>query len=102
MLANATRLCGAKFGVLNLYDGEAFSNAAYHGVPDALRTRLHELIRPHPESGLAEIARTRQVVQIDDVRARTPYLEGSPSVVWLVDEGGARTLLLVPMLKDDE
>ena len=72
MLANATRLCGAKFGILNLYDGEAFTNAAFHGVPEALHARLHELIRPHPRSGLAEIARTRQVVQIEDITARLP------------------------------
>ena len=102
MLANATWLCGAKFGILNLYDGEAFSNTAFHGVPEALHTRLHEKIDPHPASGLAEVARTRQVVQIDDVRARTPYLEGSPAVVALADLGGARTLVIVPMLKDDE
>jgi GAF domain-containing protein len=102
MLANATRLCGAKFGILNLYDGEAFSNTAFHGVPEALHTRLHEKIHPHAESGLAEVARTRQVVQIDDVRARTPYLEGSPAAVALADLGGARTLVIVPMLKEDE
>jgi two-component system, NtrC family, sensor kinase len=102
MLANATRLCGAKFGILNLYDGEAFTNAAFHGVPEALHARLHELIRPHPRSGLAEIARTRQVVQIEDITARLPYRERSPAVVALADLGGARTLLLVPMLQDDK
>src|SRR4249919_1907095 len=95
MLANATLLCGAKFGILNLYDGEAFTNAAFHGVPEALHARLHELIRPHPRSGLAEIARTRQVVQIEDITARLPYRELSPAVVALADLGGARTLLLV-------
>ena len=102
MLANATQLCGAKFGILNLYDGEAFTNAAFHGVPEALHVRLHELIRPHPRSGLAEIARTRQVVQIEDITARLPYRELSPAAVALADLGGARTLLLVPMLKDDK
>src|SRR5262245_8222710 len=102
ILAHATRICGAKFGILDLYDGEAYSNAALYGVPDALHTRLHEKIRPHPESGLAEVARTRQVVLIDDIRARTPYLEGSPAAVALADLGGARTLVVVPMLKDYE
>src|SRR5262245_26809238 len=50
ILANATRLCGAKFGILDLYDGEAYSNAALYGVPEALHAR--QKIRPHPESGL--------------------------------------------------
>ena len=75
ILANATRLCGAKFGILNLYDGEAYTNAAFHGVPEALLTRPQQVIRPHPQSGLAEVARNRQVVQIDDVRTRTPTLK---------------------------
>src|SRR5262249_39842202 len=35
MLANAVRLCGAKFGTLNLYDGEAYRNVALHNVPPA-------------------------------------------------------------------
>ena len=63
---------------------------------------LHELIRPHPRSGLAEIARTRQVVQIEDITARLPYRELYPAAVALADLGGARTLLLVPMLQDDK
>ena len=45
ILANATRLCGAKFGILNLYDGEAYTNAAFHGVPEALLTRPQQVIR---------------------------------------------------------
>src|SRR6516165_4796324 len=35
MLANATRLCEAKFGTLYLYDGEAFHTASLHNAPPA-------------------------------------------------------------------
>jgi len=49
MLANATRLCDAKFGILNLYDGRAFSNDAFYGVPPAFEARRNELIHPHRE-----------------------------------------------------
>src|SRR5262249_39079321 len=42
MLANATRLCGAKFGTLNLYDGEAFHIVAVHNVPSAFAAIRHE------------------------------------------------------------
>ena len=66
------------------------------------RRGCNELIRPHPRSGLAEIARTRQVVQIEDITARLAYRERDPAAVALADLGGARTLLLVPMLKDDK
>jgi GAF domain-containing protein len=33
ILTNATRLCGAKFGTLNLYDGEVFHRSASYNVP---------------------------------------------------------------------
>ncbi|MGA9500054.1 MAG: histidine kinase, partial [Pseudolabrys sp.] len=35
ILANATRLCGAKFGTLYLRDGNAFRAAAFHNAPAA-------------------------------------------------------------------
>ena len=102
MLANATRLCDAKFGTLNLYDGDAFRIMAVHNVPPAFaETRLHKLIHPHPGGGHAELIRTKQVVHIEDIRARQPYIEGDPAVVAVSDLGGARSIVLVPMLKED-
>src|SRR6266853_5042214 len=56
MLENAVRICEAKFGTLNLYDGEAYRIVAYHDVPPAFaETQGHDPIRPHPKSGLAEV-----------------------------------------------
>ena len=54
------------------------------------------------KSGLGTLARTRQVVHIEDVRAQAPYLEGNPAVVALADLAGARTLLIVPMLRENQ
>src|SRR5262249_48551499 len=103
MLENAVRICEAKFGTLNLYDGEAYRIVAYHDVPPAFaEAQGHDLIRPHRQSGLAEVATTKQVVHIDDLRAQPPYLEGDPSVRAISDLGGARTIVLVPMLKENE
>ena len=102
MLANATRLCDAKFGTLNLYDGDAFRIVAVYNVPSAFtETRLHELIHPHPRGGHAELLKTKRVVHIEDIRVRPAYLEGDPAVVAVSDLGGARTIVLVPMLKED-
>jgi signal transduction histidine kinase len=103
ILANATRLCDAKFGSLSLYDGEAFRYAAAYNVPaEYADMRLREAgWRPHPRSGAAKMARTKQPVQVNDLRASPAYLEGDWNVRAIVDIGGARTLLLVPMLKDD-
>ena len=79
VLENATRLCDAKFGTLNLYHGEIFRNVALYNVPSAyLETELHEVIRPHPKSGHAHMVRTKQVVHIEDLTAMPPYREGDP------------------------
>ena len=100
-LARATRLCGAEFGVLNLDDGNILRMAAVYNVPPALAATQNVPFRVHPQSGQAEIRRTKQVVHIDDIRAMPPYLEGDPRLVALADLGGARTTLAVPMLKED-
>src|SRR5262245_43913733 len=103
LLANATRLCGAKFGILNLYDGDSFRTVAFHNAPPAyVAARSGRPFRPHPESGLGYVERSRQIAHIEDVRARRVYLEGDPVVVALADLAGARTLLIVPMLTENE
>jgi GAF domain-containing protein len=101
MLENATRLCGAEFGTLNLCEGGAFRTVAVHNVPPALAAIIqHVPFRDHPKSGRAEVRRTRQAVQMDDIRAMPPYLERDPRLVAFADLGGARTTVAVPMLKD--
>jgi adenylate cyclase len=104
ILANATRLCGAKFAGLSLYDGEALRYAAHYNVPpEYADMRLRErLFRPHPLGGVAEVTRTKQPVQINDLRTSPPYLEGDPALRAIVDMGGARTMILIPMLKDEK
>src|SRR5258705_11595550 len=57
---------------------------------------------PHPEGGLGQVIRTKQVAPIADVRNNPAYLEGSPVIVALSDLAGARTLVAVPMLRDAE
>src|SRR6202011_4137008 len=103
MLENATRICGANFGTMNLYDGESFRNVALYNVPPAYAAaQTHMLVQPHPQSGLGTVARTHQVVHIEDVRTQPPYLEGSPNVVAMADLAGARTIVIVPMLRENE
>jgi GAF domain-containing protein len=106
MLANATRLCDAKFGLLNLYDGDSFRQVAFHNVPSAYaETRGVETFRtfrPPPGSGHAEVLRTKEVAHIDDLRSMPPYREGIPLIVAFVDLTGARTFLIAPMIKENE
>jgi signal transduction histidine kinase len=103
MLENATRICGARFGTLTLYEEGGFRTVALYNAPQAfVDTRLHNVIRPHPESGLGTVERTHQTVHIDDIRTQAPYIEGNPNVRALADLAGARTLVIVPMLRDSE
>src|SRR5262245_53255593 len=102
MLESATRICGAKFGMLNLYDGDNFRPMAFHNLPPGYVEARSKPFRPHPESGLGYVERTKQVAHMEDIRARRPYFEGDPVVVALADLAGARTLLIVPMLKENE
>jgi signal transduction histidine kinase len=103
MLENATRICGAKFGTMTLYDEGGFRTVALYNAPQAYAdTQLYKLIRPHRESGLGTVERTHQTVHIADIRTQPPYIEGNPHVRALADLAGARTLVLVPMLKENE
>jgi signal transduction histidine kinase/putative methionine-R-sulfoxide reductase with GAF domain/HAMP domain-containing protein len=103
MLENATRVCGANFGVMNLWDGEKINIAADHNVPPAFAALRQGMpVRPHPDSPLGTVVRTHQVAHAHDMRNNPAYLAGTPNVVGLVDIAGARTIVVVPMLKEDE
>jgi len=103
MLENATRICGATFGTMNLYEQGGFHTVSLYNAPEAYAaTQLHQLIQPHPQSGLGTIERTHQTFHIDDIRTQPPYLDGNPNVRALADLAGARTLVIVPMLKENE
>ena len=102
MLANATRICEAKFGVLALSEGDAFRTVALHGAPPAYAEarRREPVIRPGLETGIGRAASTRQPVQIADIRAEPAYIN-DPQRFAILDLAGARTMLNVPMLKED-
>jgi signal transduction histidine kinase len=103
MLENATRICGANFGALNLFDGEAFEPVAHFNTPPEFRAaRLNVRFRPHPESGHGRVALRKEVLQIADLRESRAYLDGSPNVVSITDVAGARSMVIVPMLKEAE
>jgi len=103
MLESATHICGAKFGMLYLYEGDCFRCAAHHNVPPAMaeHRRLHPVFRPGPNTGLGRVAATKQTAHISDVTAEQAYIEGDPTLVMGVKLGGYRTVLSVPMLKEN-
>jgi two-component system, NtrC family, sensor kinase len=104
MLANAVRICDAKFGFMNRYDGDTWKIAAVHGAAPAYTEYLQQrgYKQPGPETVVARIARTKQMVHITDLAASRGYAERDPVVAAAVELGGVRTLFGVPMLKEDE
>ncbi len=104
ILANATRLCEASYGTLWLCEGDAFRAVALHGALPAAYTaeRRRGVFRPHPDGPLARAARTRQTVQVADMREEQAYLDRVPIAVTAVELGGIRTLVAVPMLKENQ
>src|SRR6516162_9678019 len=103
MLANAIRLCEAKFGNLYLHEGGALRVVASHNVPRAFaEARRRGPIHPAPGGDFAKLIRTKQTVQTADLAATRPYAERVPAVVDAVELGGVRTVVVVPMLKNND
>src|SRR5262249_20939549 len=104
MLANAVRICEAKFGVLYRKEGDRFRMVAAHDVPSAFAEARNKrgLFRPAPGSPADEVIKARATVQIANVAATRPYVERHPTIVEAVELGGVRTSVTAPMLKDNE
>src|SRR5262245_66663872 len=77
MLANAVRLCEAKFGTLYLYEGGgAFRMVATHNMPPAYASaRRRGPHQPHPDTPRARVINTKQPAQIADLAATQGYAE---------------------------
>ncbi len=103
MLENATRICEAKFGNLLLYDGNAFRVAAMHGALPAWTElwRRDPVIRGGPNHPHRRLAATKRLQHITDFSKEQAYVERDPPAVWLAEVAGARTVVLVPMLKEN-
>ena len=97
MLENATRICEAKFGVMQVLEGDGLRAVSFHDVPAAYAEAMRRdpVFRPVAGHPLDRVASTKQAVHIPDVTAEQ-RLRG-----WIVELAGARTLLCVPMLKDN-
>jgi GAF domain-containing protein len=104
MLERAVRLCGAKFGNIYRWDGEALHILASHNTPvafaDAVRRSPY---RPYPHSPIGRMVADRTVAHIVDVTTEEVYLaQRDPVALSAVALGGIRTLLGVPLLNKRE
>src|SRR5262245_33564374 len=97
MLANATRICEAKFGTLFRYENGAFQAVAVLNVPQAL-AEFHQKrgsFQPPAGSPLDRLLHTGGVIYTADEAAE--QFPGAPARL-----GGARSLIAVPMLKENK
>jgi GAF domain-containing protein len=103
MVENATRVCGAKFGTMNLVEGDIIRRVASYNVPPAYADAPEtQSFRPHPKSALGQAIKTKQAAHTEDLRTSPAYLQGDPAVVSLAEIAGARTLITAPMLNGAE
>jgi GAF domain-containing protein len=104
MLTNAVRICEAKFGTMVRAEEGGYRVVAMHGPPPAYAAerRRNPMLRIGPTNPLARIAASKQLLHITDITLDQAYLDRDPAFVVLADDAGARTLLMVPMLKEDK
>src|SRR5262249_22192081 len=99
----ATRICEAKFGALFLAEGDAFRTVALYGAPPAFAEarRREPLLSANPGTAIGRVAATKRTVQIADIRSEAAYRD-DPTRSDVLNLPGPRTMLNVPMLKEDE
>jgi GAF domain-containing protein len=105
MLAKATELCEASYGAMWLREEDSYRTAAIHGdlpEPFVEQWRSEVAYRPAADVPLARAIETRQAAQVADMRESSSYLAGDPLPVSAVEVAGIRTLIAVPMLKENE
>ncbi len=104
MLEKAVRICGAKFGNVYRLSGDAFNLVVAHNTPPAFaEARRSGPNRIEANALAARMLATKSAVQLTDVASSPGYLDRSDSgAVATVDLGGVRTVLLVPMLKEND
>jgi signal transduction histidine kinase len=106
ILGNATRICEAQFGTIYRSEGDAVRCVGMHNVPKAFaeERRCNPVIRPDPATVFGRALATKRPAQIADIRdeIRSSDVPSGYTGTQLAKLAGARTVLAVPMLKDDE
>ena len=103
MLESATRICEANFGAMFRLENGAVRMVTQLRMPE----RLSQFLQKHPDSfgplhPWSRLIQSRRTLHIADYSNDRAYLERDPVAIAGVELGGLRTLLAVPMLKDDE
>src|SRR5262249_35032440 len=100
MLSKALRLCEAAFGVLWTYDGEVVHPAARSGLPPAFAEFLAQRSHQVGSNALRALQRGDPMVHLVDAMATESYRSGDPLRRAMVDLGGGRAMLAVPLRRE--
>src|SRR6516165_7663714 len=96
LLVNATRICEAGFGVLALFDGRDLRHASSHNLPPSFVEEMRPQTVVPRDAIVWRVVETKQVVHFPDVARVEAYVK-----VPLVRHGGVRSVIAVPMLKEN-
>ena len=103
MLENAVRICDAKFGNIYRWDGQSLHLMASHNVPAAFAgARARSPSRPSHETPTGRMITSKAFVHVPDLAAEPAYAARDPWIVDGVELARVRTLLVVPMLKEND
>ena len=102
ILENATRICEAKFGNLWLREADKFRIVAIHGGSAEYREYLfaEPSVAPDAQDAVSRVISRREVIQVHDISKAPTY--GMRVRIATIKIAKARTLVWVPMLKDNE
>jgi len=101
ILEKARRLCGAEFGTLMVRDGALVRALAAHGVPEAFAEILKRGAEPGPGNPAARLIGGEPLLHISDLAVFAAQIPDDPIARAAVELGGVRTVLFVPLRKDD-
>jgi signal transduction histidine kinase len=105
LLANAMRLCEASHGVVWLREGDGFRSAAFRGTLPKAFVDLWQpgtFVRTGSDAPIALAAQSGKAVQVEDLKESHAYRNRDSLPVAAVEIAGIRTILSVPMFKDNE
>ncbi len=101
MLQKATRLCEAEAGIFWVHDEGRFRAVAFLGIPPAYAEFVtrHPLM-PGPTTTLGRLTSRQEPQHRLDLRLADAYRERDPLAVAVVELGGFRSMVALPLSKD--
>jgi GAF domain-containing protein len=103
MLEKATRLCDAALGVLSTISDDGFAtHCSFCGPPEVAEFfRGRPPARPGPGTTMDRLIQGENCVHVPDATADDVFQRGDPSRRAMVDLARARTIIGIPLCRDD-